>query len=271
MFKSEKTSSCPDPSFEEAASATKPPMNGLSNGANKTGDSCNDGLQADHLNECTQLLGRFVDWFLQRPDILRASSYYRNRLAAEIRLYILTQTIQCTDSKDLLVRENTEQSTAVFDTAGKGFLDWVYGAAAFSTGIPHSLALMACHRSEEIGNPNVNNADCFPSAEETYYAQALAQHTFAMYRFMNDVGGILRDRSDKALNAVDFLESHHDGNKRFDEGLTDELLRLARFEQEAMTRCLKKLKECCGVDKRKRRTVELMDMLCKISLCAAQI
>ncbi len=113
-------------------------MNGLSNGANKTGDSCNDGLQADNLNKCTQLLGRFVDWFLQRPDILRASSYDRNRLAAELRLYILTQTIQCEDSKDILVRENTEQSTAVFDTAGKSF------AAAFSTGIPHSLALMVC-------------------------------------------------------------------------------------------------------------------------------
>jgi len=159
----------------------------------------------------------------------------------------------------------------VFGTAGKSFLDWVYGAAAFSTGIPHSLALMACHRSEEIGNPNVNNGDCFPSAEEKYYAQALAQHTSAMYRLMNDAGAILRDRSDKALNTADFLESHQDGNKRSDEGLKDELQRLARFEQEAMTRCLKKLEECCGVDKRKRRTVELMDMLCKISLCAAQI
>ncbi len=59
-------------------------MKGLSNGANKSGDSCNDGLKADNLNECTQLLGRFVDWFLQRPDILRASSYDRNRLAAEL-------------------------------------------------------------------------------------------------------------------------------------------------------------------------------------------
>lgn len=88
---------------------------------------------------------------------------------------------------------------------------------------------------------------------------------------MNDAGAILRDRSDKALNTADFLESHQDGNKRSDEGLKDELQRLARFEQEAMTRCLKKLEECCGVDKRKRRTVELMDMLCKISLCAAQI
>lgn len=76
---------------------------------------------------------------------------------------------------------------------------------------------------------------------------------------MNDAGAILRDRSDKALNTADFLESHHDGNKRSDEGLKDELLRLARFEQEVMTRCLKKLKECCGVDKRKRRTAELMD------------
>ncbi len=87
---------------------------------------------------------------------------------------------------------------------------------------------------------------------------------------MNDAGGILHDRSDKALNAAEFLESHHDGNKRSDEGLKDELLRLARFEQEAMTRCLKKLKECCGVDKRKRRTLDLMDILCKTSLCAGQ-
>lgn len=186
-------------------------------------------------------LKRFVGHVLNRPAVASASSWDRKRLEQELQTYLLSHVRQVEDNLNLSRQD--EKTTYQTSTT---FFDWVRTTSSDQTSGPYAFALVCCMMSSSSSSSSstlcnngsaMTTTECFRSASQKYYAQALCRHLSTMCRMYNDYGSMDRDAAEGNLSSLNFPEFgalSREGRKR-------ELYELAEYERVLMDGALERL------------------------------
>ncbi|KAI6355127.1 hypothetical protein MCOR25_008332 [Pyricularia grisea] len=199
--------------------------------------------------EILKPLELFRDFMLDHWAVTAATSTDRNNLARELRSYLLTQ-----------IQQSEDNARFVQDGAGfrpdASYLSWVRTTSADHTSAPTFFAFLACLIPQTIC-PSLAGSDCFPTAEEKYFAGAACRHLASMCRMYNDFGSVSRDVAEGNLNSLDFPEF----NSTVADTKKEAMWELAQFERACLQEAFARLeraarKRVAGLGEKSQREIE---------------
>ncbi|RYP67896.1 hypothetical protein DL771_007004 [Monosporascus sp. 5C6A] len=186
-----------------------------------------------YVSEVCLPLARFVSHVLEHPMTVRASSWDRENLRRELRIYLLAHVTQTEDN----VKFGQQQQMSSYEKARDTFFNWVRTTAANHTSCPYAFALVSCSFSSTL----CRGRQCFPTMAQKYFANAACRHLATMCRLYNDSGSVQRDAFEGNLNSVNFPEFAAAGSSV--ESGQRELLKLAEYERSCLNETLRRLSE----------------------------
>ena len=236
------------------------PMNDV-NGLAKPQDSPH---VAAGLDLARRTLTRFVCHVLSHPISTKASTYDQSILKDELKTFLLAHVDQGQDNENFGKQQSSTNMIKLFTRAKQSFYKWVRTTSANHTSCPYSFAFMACMLGQ-------NGLDCFQTATEKYLAQDLCLHLATMCRMYNDFGSVARDRQEKNLNSVNFVEFGANHTTTSEDSVKDELIRLAEYERGCWNQAMTRLDIVAQGDGKKKRTLQRLKMFCDVTDLYGQI
>lgn len=226
-----------------------------------------NGLENYDLGSFEAVIGRYVRAMLDYPRIQLASPADQSHFGMELEEFLLSHIVQLQDNVRFSNGTSWFATTRKnFSTPRTSFYNWAHSTGAVSVSCPFSFAFFTCIlRPSSLKSP-----DCFSSVCQKYLAADLCSHLAVMSRLYNDYSSISRDRTEKNVNSIDFLEFHgyprrysaSDRQLKTKESIMKlDLLGLAQYERECAhvvaERLVKDLDSDCGVGKITTKSVTL--------------
>ena len=252
------------PTTEESGAEKKRPRKDLMNDMNEHAQTKNSATITAELDLARATLTRFVRHVLRHPIRTKASTYDQFNLKAELKTFLLAHVDQGQDNENFGKQQISTDVVTPFTRANQSFYKWVRTTSANHTSCPYSFAFIACALSQ-------NGLDCFQTAMEKYLAQDLCLHLAIMCRMYNDFGSVIRDRQDKNLNSVNFVEFGANGTATRDLPIKDELFRLAEYERDCWNQAMARLDTLAQGDGQKKRTLRKLKLFCDVTDLYGQI
>ncbi|GME35455.1 ent-kaurene synthase [Neofusicoccum parvum] len=172
----------------------------VANGVSDMRPSNGVGKRLDN-NDKLRPLSRFITHTLTHSAVAAASAHDAALVHRELRTFLLGHV-------DQAKADARFQATGCcsYRSPTHSFFAWVRGPSADHTSCPYSFALMCALLSNGSSGGGSERADCFPAADQKYFAAALCRHLATMCRLYNDAGSVARDRAEGTLNGLDFDE-----------------------------------------------------------------
>lgn len=220
------------------------------------------------LEDIAATVTNFINHRMDHILVRNSSLSDQKALLSELHVYLHAQVAQIEDNTRFASQQTYQptdtSSTNILKTiipytsAQTSYFTWVRTTSATHTSCLYSFAYLSCLvggaaniQRAVAGNPTT---DCFRTAKQKYYFQAVCRHLATMCRQYNDCGSVARDQAEENLNSVNFPEFHAstedsvDGNlvtaaagREKDEKIKAELLEIAEFEREGMMLAKKRL------------------------------
>lgn len=238
-------------------------MNGFANGQEYAQPQDSPNIAAE-LDLARTALTRFVRHVMKHPIRSKASTYDQSVLKAELKTFLLAHVDQGQDNENFGKQQISTDVITPFTRANQSFYKWVRTTSANHTSCPYSFAFMSCALGQ-------NGLDCFQTVTEKYLAQDLCLHLATMCRMYNDFGSVARDRQEKNLNSVNFVEFGANGTATPDIPIKDELFRLAEYERDCWNQAMTRLDTVAQGDGKKKRTLRKLKMFCDVTDLYGQI
>lgn len=201
--------------------------------------------------EITESLSRFVRFVLLHQKVQKASQYERRQLRINLQEFLLTHLIQTKDNHQLYAKQDDPSKIDAYALMRGPYFTWVRNTAANHTDDPFAFSFLLCLLER--------SADCFPTCETKFIADDVSRHMSTVYRMYNDFDSIVRDRTERNLNSVDFAEFQK-RQQITDQALKDVLSRIAGYERKCLNMTLTKLKNVYD-----DRVYEAVKILCNVT------
>ena len=200
------------------------------------------------LEEVQITLGHFTTRIMQNDRVKKASRYDQENLRGELRAFLFAHLVSVEENARLSKQDPSRSDITPFRSPSGTFFEWVRSTAASHVACKPSFVFLSCLIAQ-------GNLECFPGAEEKYFAQDLNLHLATMSRMYNDYGSLARDRLERNLNSLNFPEfcdgnencrTNDDGAKAHSQDaleleLKSKLLRLAEYERDCCKKALNHL------------------------------
>lgn len=200
--------------------------------------------------EMKESLSRFVQFVLLHRNVQKASKYERE-LQINLREFLVAHLIQIKDNHQLHAKQDDPSTGGACVSTQGPYSTWVRSTAANHTGGPFAFSFLLCL----LGR----TADCFQTCEAKFIADDVSRHMSTMCRMYNDLGSIVRDRTEGNLNSADFAEFRA-GQQITDYALRDAVSRVAGYERRCLSMALTELKNVCD-----GRVYEAVKVLCDVT------
>ena len=201
------------------------------------------------LEEVQTTLGHFINRIMQNDGVKKASGYDHENLKGELRAFLFAHLVSVEENARLSKQDPSRTHITPFQNPSGTFFEWVRSTAASHVACKPAFVFLSCLVAQ-------GNHECFPGAEEKYFAQDLNLHLATMTRMYNDYGSLARDRLETNLNSVNFPEfcdvnencrTNGDDKAHSQDALELELksklLRLAEYERDCFKKALNHLGE----------------------------
>lgn len=214
---------------------------------NGTSVNCEaDSKQRYDISDFEDVIGHYVQSMLDYPSLIEAAEFDKSGFRLRLQNFLLSHIQQIQDNRKFTNQSSWSPSqTSVFDDARTPFPTWLHTTGAESVSALMSFSFLACILGHSFnGSATAWRGDpqtCFTTIKQQYLAHDLSARLAAMSRLYNDYGSIKRDRAEGNINSVNFPEFHAQAGDIGDESakeaiLKEELVQLANYEREAMSR-----------------------------------
>ncbi|KAL4999865.1 hypothetical protein BDV10DRAFT_200525 [Aspergillus recurvatus] len=160
----------------------------------------------------------FIEHVLHHPQVQEAPLDIQHELADELRRF-LSAHIEHVRANMALKRQRDSaaggasfgnNSHPVYSKTTSTYYQWVHSIGAADTSCPFASLFFMCLISKCNPTNRHSQSDsyfCFKDAQSQYLSRAAIRHLSAMCRQYNDCGSAARDRAERNLSSLDFLES----------------------------------------------------------------
>ncbi|KAI1355960.1 hypothetical protein F5Y01DRAFT_268144 [Xylaria sp. FL0043] len=218
-----------------------------------------ESSQQDLSSNITTILPQFVEYVLDHAAVQSSPDCYRNRLAFELRGFLLAHVTQGEDNFNLTrqysPRANKQTTNGAIDRDVDGraqphngvsqlkqykrfhrtFYNWVRSTSADHTSCPFSFIFF---NSLLYSTTIHSKQNLFGRSQTAYVAEDLCRHLSSLCRMYNDYGSLQRDANEKNLNSINFPEFSSLGSNRtgYDDlpRAKSELLWIAEYERRGV-------------------------------------
>ncbi|ETS76585.1 hypothetical protein PFICI_11972 [Pestalotiopsis fici W106-1] len=249
--------------------ASKEESNALQNGGHKQiggtsgHDEVNGSERKPSLGDVGAVLSRYLDHILNHTAVLSASSRHQQRLATDLKTFLLAHITQAEDNCRFRGQfatqsgvSNGSNGTHVVESIprqyhkpGRSFYNWVRGTSADHTSCPFSFVFFECLvLATKYDGGKTRPAGTLASARTAYLAEDACRHLATLCRMYNDYGSMVRDSEEISLNSVCFPEFSDlaTGQTHTSETAKSELLLIAGYERHGLGVALNELEKELG-------------------------
>ena len=184
----------------------------------------------------------------------------------ELRMFLLSHLQQAANNNRFTTQRNVNNLGAVFQSPRSSFYRWVQSTSSDHTSCPYSFVLYQCLLVEGLAG-----RDCFPSVQEKYVAEAMCRHLAVLCRMYNDYGSLRRDRDEKNLNSINFLDFHGAVETTDEAALKARLYALAEYERGNVERAFVRLQELAQESNVQRRMINKIRVFINVTDLYGQI
>ncbi|KAF4950621.1 hypothetical protein FSARC_13126 [Fusarium sarcochroum] len=182
-------------------------------------------------------LTRFVTYVMNHERVLKASSWDRECLQRELRVFLHAHSTH--NALNTRFQSQSQEKTDVFTSSTQSFFQWVRTTGADHVACAYSFFFLSCLISSSIRL----GSETFPTVSQKYLSAAAVRHLTTTCRMYNDYGSLNRDTAERNVNSMHFPEFSR-GHARPHTDLAERreaLTQLAEYEGDCLTRTLELL------------------------------